>query len=125
MNKIFTLLFCGACGLLALLPLACAGTPSTPITTSMGTVTATSGSTFSPASVTITHGSAVTFVLGGGTHTLYIDNGSGTCTQNYSTWPQTINFPSAGTFNFHCSLHTGCGTSCSSCTGMVGQVIVQ
>ncbi len=132
MKNIFSLLFSAGLGLLVLQPLACGDSPSAPAapaggTPAPGTVTATSGNTFSPAAVTITHGNAVTFVLGGGTHTLYIDNGSGTCAQNYSSWPQTITFPSVGTFSFHCSIHApACGTaSCVSCTGMTGQVIVQ
>ncbi len=126
MNRIFLLSLWGALGLLFLLPLACATSPTTPQTTTAGTVTATTSATFSPSTVTIMHGHAVTFVLGGGTHSLYIDNGSGTCAQNYSTWPQTINFPTAGTFSFHCQYHSPCGTgSCASCTGMTGQVIVQ
>jgi len=127
MNKFICLLLFGACGLLALSHLACGSSPSTtPAMTPANTITATSYNNFSPSSVTITHGSAVTFVLGGGTHSLYIDNGSGTCAQSYTTWPQVITFPTAGTFSFHCQYHSGCGTtSCSGCTGMVGQVIVQ
>ncbi len=128
MNKILTVLFYFACGLLALLPLACTSSPSAPatMTSTARTVTATGSSTFSPGSVTIMHGQAVTFVLGSGTHSLYIDNGSGACAQNYSTWPQTITFSTAGTFSFHCQYHSPCSTtSCSACTGMVGQVIVQ
>jgi plastocyanin len=126
MNKIISLLFFSICGFLASLPMGCTGGPSTPTTGAAGTVTATGSDTFSPSAVTIMHGSAVTFVLGSGTHSLYIDNGSGTCAQHYTTWPQTITFPSAGTFSFHCQYHSPCGTtSCSSCTGMTGQVIVQ
>lgn len=131
MNKIFTLLFYVVCGFVSLLPLACGSgsSPATPATNPTGTgstVTATSGDVFSPTSITITHGGAVTFTLSGGTHTLYIDNGSGICAQNYSTWPQVITFPTAGTYHFHCSIHSPCGTgSCSACTGMAGMVIVQ
>jgi plastocyanin len=125
MNKNFSILFFAACGLWVSLSLACNKTPSNPVSTAANTVTATTGDVFSPTSVTITHGSAVTFVLGGGTHSLYIDNGSGTCAQSYTTWPQVITFPTAGTFSFHCQYHSPCGTSsCSSCTGMTGQVIV-
>ncbi len=125
MNRIFLLSLWGALGLLALLPLACSSTPSSPMGPA-GTVTAEGSNVFSPSAVTITHGGAVTFVLGSGTHSLYIDNGSGTCAQHYTTWPQTISFPTAGTFSFHCQYHSPCGTgSCSSCTGMTGQVVVQ
>ncbi|HUO57132.1 MAG TPA: hypothetical protein VMV05_03050 [bacterium] len=111
-----------------------AGTPGTATCTPTATVpatsavTATGGNVFSPSSVTITAGGNVTFVFGGGvTHSLYIDNGAGTCAQSYITWPQTITFPATGTYNFHCQYHSPCGTtSCNgTCTGMVGQVIVQ
>src|SRR5580658_2906021 len=115
MKKLFLILFCGAIGLLASMHLGCDRSSTAPSTSAA--VTATGSLTFSPSSVTITHGGTVEFVLGGGTHTLYIDNGSGTCAQNYSTWPQTITFPTAGTYSFHCSIHSGCGTSsCSGCT---------
>jgi plastocyanin len=139
MKKTLSLLFFGACSLLVLLPTACmrdmASPTSVPNTTPVPTATpmpVTSAAVtavnyvFNPSAVTITHGNAVAFELGGGTHLLYIDNGAGTCAQNYTSWPQTITFPTAGTFNFHCAYHSGCGTtSCSGCTGMVGQVVVQ
>jgi plastocyanin len=127
MNKIFWFLFFAFCGLSVLIPLACSSTPSAPASTAANTVNATNTDVFSPTSVTITHGGAVTFInVSGVTHTLYIDNGSGTCAQNFTTWPQVVTFPTAGTFNFHCSIHSPCGTtSCTSCTGMTGKVIVQ
>lgn len=137
MKKLMTILACGAFGFLIILHFACSSssTPTggygnsptpTPVPGGSGLVTATTSNTFNPAAVTITHGNAVTFVLGGGSHTLYIDNGSGTCVQNYNTWPQTITFPTAGTYHFHCSNHSTCGTSsCSACTGMAGFVVVQ
>ena len=137
-------LFVSAFCLLVLLPSACVRslvtptqtppapsgptlTPTpTPIPVTSAAVTA-SNYMFSPSAVTITHGNAVAFELGGGTHSLYIDDGAGTCAQNYSTWPQTIVFPTAGTFSFHCGYHSSpCyTTSCTGCTGMIGQVIVQ
>src|ERR1700677_2084925 len=101
MNKGFSFLFLTVCGFLVLIPVACNNTTSTPaqaptptpVPTATGgsnaTVNATSSDTFTPNSVTITHGSAVTFInVSGVTHTLVIDNGSGTCVQSYTTWPQ-------------------------------------
>jgi plastocyanin len=136
MNKVLNLLFFAACGFLVSLPMACNNSTSTsaasatPTPTTVGlsaTVNATAGDVFSPASVTITHGGAVTFAEIGGSHTLVIDNGSGTCVQNFTTWPQVVTFAAAGTYSFHCTIHSSCTTTttCTGCTGMVGQVIVQ
>jgi plastocyanin len=88
---------------------------------------------YSPAAVTISAGSTVIWdsSLGTGTssHTLYIDTGTQTaCGPNPPShgYPATVVFPSTGTFHFHCSYHTGCGTSCSACSGgMQGVVVVQ
>src|SRR5271170_6455401 len=84
------------------------------------------GLTFTPNSVTISQGQSVTWTLSSGTHTLYIDNTTGTCSQNFSTWPVTVTFNTPGTYHYHCSIHSSCGTtSCAStCPGMVGVVIV-
>jgi plastocyanin len=135
MNKIFTFLFFAVCCPLVLIPVACNNTPTTstpaPTATTVGltaTVNAMNTDVFSPSSVTITHGGAVTFMnVSGVTHTLVIDNGSGTCAQNFTTWPQVITFATAGTYNYHCTIHSTCTTTtvCTGCTGMVGQVIVQ
>lgn len=140
MKKISRFLVFAVCALLLLIlscdkntfvPVQTASAPgATPTATgaaSSATVNATNTNVFSPASVTITQGGSVTFLNNSGvTHTLVIDNGSGTCSQIYNTWPQMIVFPLAGTFSFHCSIHSSCGSSvCSGCTGMTGQVVVQ
>lgn len=130
MKKYISLLLYAACSLAVLLPMACGSNPSSPTqaqSPSGPTINATSSDTFSPSTVTITHGSTVNFLNNSGiTHTLVIDNGSGTCAQSYTTWPQVISFPTAGTFSFHCTIHSSCNTStCTGCTGMVGTVVVQ
>lgn len=92
------------------------------------TVISYSGSfSFNPASVTIRAGMTVLWDNSFGcSHTLNIDNGAGACVTNYTCYPVTITFPNTGTYSFHCNYHSGCGpSSCTSCTGMAGTVVVQ
>jgi len=84
---------------------------------------------YNPSTVTIAPGGSVIWdssFYGG--HTLYIDNGAGICATSFSStsFPVTVTFPNAGSFKFHCSIHTACGTTCGGCTGgMQGLVLVQ
>ena len=140
MNRLRIFFISAGFGLMSLLSIGCPydgphypttyGVPTStptpaPLTAAVTAVTASL--TFSPSTVTIMHGGAVTFALSGAAiHTLYIDNGAGACAQTFLSYPQTITFLSSGTFNFHCSNHSPCGTTvCTACTGMVGTVVVQ
>lgn len=80
------------------------------------------------APITITHGQSVAWDGNNGGHPLNIDNGSGTCmVSGQTTFPFTQTFNNAGTYPFHCSIHSSCGTgTCgNSCTGaMVGTIQV-
>jgi plastocyanin len=107
---------------------------ATPAVTIAATVGVAAGPSFSPNSMTITHGQAVVWnaTLNGGGHTVNIDTTagtSGTCgTADYSSFPVTYVFPTAGTYYFHCDNHSGCGAgSCGVCSGglnMIGSVVV-
>ena len=84
---------------------------------------------YSPSSVTVMAGQSVQFNVPG--HTVALDDGtgSGTCMANYTSFPVDVMFPNRGTYHFHCNVsgHSSCsgsGTCPSSCTGMVGMVLV-
>ncbi|HTA76417.1 MAG TPA: plastocyanin/azurin family copper-binding protein [bacterium] len=87
---------------------------------------------YSPAGVTITHGQSVAWDSTLSGHTVFLDNYSGTAgtcgsSANYSSFPVTVSFPTAGTYYYHCSVpgHSPCGSStCGQCTGMAGFVQV-
>ena len=83
---------------------------------------------YSPSTVTITHGQSVQWSLSS-IHPLNIDDGSGTCLVSGTTmFPYTYTFMTAGTYHFHCGVHSTCGNGMcpnpSTCTGMVGTVTV-
>ena len=83
---------------------------------------------FSPPSVTISHGQTVVWNLAT-IHTLNIDNGSGSClVSGANSFPYSYIFSTAGTYNFHCGIHSSCGNgNCpgpTTCTGMTGTVKV-
>ena len=114
---------------------AAAATPTpTPVPgVVVGATVAYGGATnYNPANVTITHGQAVVWdgTLAG--HTVYLDNysgTSGTCgsSVNYTSFPVTVTFSTAGTYYFHCTIpgHSPCGSgTCGLCTGMAGSVVV-
>jgi plastocyanin len=102
----------------------------TPTPPSVANITYGGFDNYSPASVTIRAGGTVNWDSSFGVnHTLYIDTGNNsTCSSNdpAHTYPFSLVFSSAGTYKYHCSIHTpSCGTSCSGCTGgMVGTVVV-
>lgn len=87
------------------------------------TVRATSSSTFSPSTVTINVGDAVTWVNGGGIHNVKFDDGSfeepGEPAFSWPTDPKRT-FGQAGTFRYFCEAHGGPGG-----TGMSGTVVVR
>jgi hypothetical protein len=92
------------------------------------------GDTYNTPNVTITHGQAVVWdsSLTPGGHTVFLDNYNGTSTTcgsstNYTSFPVTVTFSTVGTYYFHCAFpgHSPCGSStCGSCTGMAGSVVV-
>jgi plastocyanin len=128
------------------LVVACSNVGNTTVAVTVGaTVSAGSNDNFVPAQVTITHGQSVVWdsSVGSGSHTVQIDSFSGSTvpgagcgtTTNYTSFPITIAFPTAGTYYYHCTNHSNCGTSgCGLCaatpgatTGfgnMVGSVVV-
>lgn len=108
------------------------GPTSTPGPASAVTIMATGGGyssyAYSPSSVTITHRQSVQWNMST-IHTLNIDNGSGSCLVSGTTaYPYTYTFTTAGTYHFHCGVHSSCGNNMcpnpSTCTGMVGTITV-
>jgi plastocyanin len=115
-------------------PTATPTSSTTPGTVSGIAVTVTGGNYFfSPNAVTITHGQSVVWDSSLNGHTVTLDSFSGTTGTTGTTtasFPATINFPTAGTYYYHCGVsgHSGCGTTtygvCSGGFGMVGSVVV-
>lgn len=111
------------------------GTPvptSTPRPASAVTVTAMStggsGYAYAPNSFTITHGQSVRWNTST-IHPLNIDDSSGSCLVSGTTaFPFTYTFMNAGTYHFHCGVHSSCGNGVcpnpSTCSGMVGTITV-
>ena len=87
--------------------------PSTP-----GTVCLVSSNQFSPSSITISAGSAVAFDnISNTTHNVtFTTPGAPQDVSDFSSGTQSVVFPTAGTYNFHCTIH---GLS------MSGVVVVQ
>ncbi|MEO8946172.1 MAG: plastocyanin/azurin family copper-binding protein [Gemmatimonadaceae bacterium] len=87
--------------------------PSTP-----GTVCLVSGNQFSPTTITVSHGSNVTFDnISATTHNVtFTTAGAPANVPNFASGSQPVAFPTAGTYNYHCTIH---GLS------MSGVVIVQ
>jgi plastocyanin len=111
-----------------------AGTPtmtplvtSTPVPPAQATVTYGGALNFVPANVTLAAGGMVTWDASfGSAHTVFIDDGTGNCVQNYTSFPVTLTFLTKGIFHYHCQFHSGCGlASCLNCAGMVGTVTVE
>jgi plastocyanin len=79
------------------------------------TVTATTGQQFTPASVTIKAGGTVTWVFQSLAHTVTFNTPAppgtpadlGTVASPYSNTKISRTFTTAGTFNYHCSIHPG------------------
>lgn len=87
----------------------------------------TGSATALSAPITITHGQSVAWDSANASgHPLNIDNGSGTCmVSGQTTFPFTQAFSTAGTYPFHCGVHSSCGngTCGNSCTGLMVGVI--
>jgi plastocyanin len=76
------------------------------------------GDVFQPAAVTILSGTAVTWYLSSGSHTVNVDDGTGTSTcadfDFTSSAPGTQvveTFSTSGLYNFHCDVHSVCGSN--------------
>ncbi|HET7456338.1 MAG TPA: plastocyanin/azurin family copper-binding protein [Gemmatimonadaceae bacterium] len=83
--------------------------PSSVTPPAQATVAATTTATFSPSSVTISPGGTVTFSFGAVTHnvTFTAVAGAPANIDDTSNASVTRTFPTAGTFNFHCTIHPG------------------
>jgi plastocyanin len=98
-------------------PTAPPESPAPPSTTPPNAVT-TDGVTFTPATITIAQGATVTWLIVGNTHNVTFGankptGGDAPNTPSGGTIART--FPTAGTYSYQCTLHTG----------MAGTVIVQ
>lgn len=98
------------------------GGPGTPPPASCvpgaGTVCLVSGNKFSPGTITIASGSSITFNnISGTTHNVtFTTAGAPLNAPDFASGTQVIAFPTAGTFDYHCTIH---GLS------MSGVVVVQ
>ena len=83
------------------------GTPPAACTPSGSTICMTSSLTFSPATLTITKGSAVTWQNSTGvTHTVTFDTqGSPASSGQIASGTFSVAFPNVGTYAYHCSIH--------------------
>ena len=98
-------------------PTAPPESPAPPSTTPPNAVT-TDGVTFTPATITIAQGATVTWLIVGNTHNVTFGANKPTGGDAPNTPPGgtiTRTFPTAGTYTYQCTLHTG----------MAGTVIVQ
>jgi plastocyanin len=95
--------------------------PAVPAPAANQTVTATSFSTFSPATVTVNTGDMVTWNNGGGVHNVHFDDNSFDMppTATSGAWSVSRTFNSPGTFRYYCEAHGGPNGS-----GMSGTVWV-
>ena len=82
-------------------------TPSNnPAPTTPNTVNANPGLAFNPALLTVTAGTVVTFAFGDTTHTVtFTTAGSPASIPATSNANVSVTFPTAGTYNYHCSIH--------------------
>jgi hypothetical protein len=104
------------------------GPSGTPTLTPTPVIVISVGTSFSPTALTVSSGTVVTFNVAS-IHTVHIDNGAGSCSINYTSFPVGVPFSGAsGTiYHIHCDVHSACGAgSCAvTCTGMVMTVAIQ
>lgn len=105
-------------GVLAVLALAACGDSEPSAPSEPNTVLVTSNQ-FTPAQLTTTPGSTVTWLWQSGEHDLTFEDGIGNVGVR-SSGSSTRNFGAAGTFRYRCVIH-----SSSYTVGMVGSVQVQ
>jgi len=92
--------------------LACGGSDSTTGTNNnnnnAATINATNADTFNPSTLTVTAGTTVTFVFQQVTHNVtFVGSGAPANIPDAVNTSVTRTFPTAGTFNFTCTLHPG------------------
>ena len=94
------------------------GTPPPTCVPGSGTVCLVAGNQFSPTSITIATGTSIAYNnISGTTHNVtFTTVGSPANVADFASGTQSVNFPKAGTYNYHCSIH---GLS------MSGVVVVQ
>lgn len=82
-------------------------TPSNnPTPTAPNTVNANPGLAFNPALLTVTAGTTVTFAFGDTAHTVTFNTaGSPANIPATSDASVQVTFPTAGTYNYHCTIH--------------------
>ena len=83
--------------------------PTTQPSPAQATVSATSGNTFNPTSVTIRPGGKVEFEFESTAHTVVFTTAAGAPADIPSSTNTTVerSFAAAGTYGFHCTLHPG------------------
>jgi len=123
---LLTICVLGACQRKVDGPIATMGiTAPTPTPAAAVTITAANFS-FTPNALTVSVGTPVVFVIGGGSHTVQIESTGGACQNVVTTFPYTTTFNAPGTYHFHCTFHScGSGTCDATCTGMTGILTVQ
>ncbi len=99
-------------------PGAGGGNPPPTCVPGSGTVCLVSGNQFNPTSITIAHGTSVSYNnISGTTHNVtFTTSGAPGNVADFASGTQLVNFPTPGTYNYHCTIH---GLS------MSGVVVVQ
>ncbi len=94
------------------------GTPPPTCVPGSGTVCLVTGNQFNPTQITIAAGTAVTYNnTSGTTHNVtFTTTGAPGNVADFASGTQVVTFPTAGTYNYHCTIH---GLS------MSGVVVVQ
>jgi len=139
MDVVFALAF------FSLIPLACTDTsrintspfglptptptPTVAAAVTIGTMPQGSTYAYTAANVSISVGQSVLWDATNSGHPLNLDDGSGSClVSGQSVFSFTYRFMSAGTYYFHCGVHSSCGNgtcpSPTTCSGMTGIVTV-
>jgi len=104
-------------------------TPTASVAVTIGATPSGSSYAYTSSNVTLSVGQSIEWDSSNGGHPLNIDAGSGSCiVAGQTSFPFTYQFMAAGTYHFHCGVHSSCASgSCpnpSTCTGMIGVVTV-
>ena len=141
MNRFYILAICFCASMTSLVFTGCSydgphyttiyGPTATPTFTPIPATVSLLGSAYNPGAVTIVHGGSVIWTNNDPyAHSIFPDNGSGICATDIpiaSGTSVTIVYSAPITIHYHCSIHaSACNATCAtSCTGMVGSVVVQ